>query len=283
MNINRVLRPLAAVLSGGLAGPIFAAGLAPWMAGPVTGSHGVNSDWVQVNMNWPNYQDPNPGVIDLARADQALAQFSGANPADPQAVNAGLWNTYQGVVGQINFANADFNTTVWNVNGTNVVWGDIYGTRPLAPVFAGSPDSSYQDNFVGRFNGYLYIPYSGEWNLGVLVDDGFTFTLQGADGSSLSVSRDGEAPPDVVSYSSNLQLGQGVYGYSMTGYNHLQAGVLSLEWWSRDNPTWQAVSADNFYTAVSPVPEPAEAWLLLTGLALLSLLGSRKGRRPASV
>ncbi len=282
MNINRVFLPLAAMLSGGLAGPVFAASLAPWMAGPVTGSHGVNSDWVQVNMNWPSYQDPNPGIIDLARANQALTQFSGASSTDPQAVNAGLWNTYRGVVGQINFANTDFNSTVWNVNGKSVVWGQIYGTRPLAPVFAGSPDSSYQDNFVGRFNGYLYIPYSGEWNLGVLVDDGFAFTLQGADGASMAISRDGEAPPDLVSYSSNLQLGQGVYGYSMTGYNHLEAGVLSLEWWSRDHPTWQAVSADNFYTAVSPVPEPAQAQLLLAGLGLLGLIGWRKGRRPAS-
>ena len=282
MKTARVLRPLVAMSCVGLAAPVFAASLNPWVAGPVTGTHGVQSNWVQVNLNWPGYSDPNPGVIDLARADQALAQFSGASPTDQQASNAGLWNTYQGVVGQVNFANTDFNSTVWNVNGNSVVWGQIYGTRPLAPVFAGSPDSSYQDNFVGQFNGYLYIPHGGEWNLGVLVDDGFTFTLQGANGS-LSIARDGEAPPDVVSYADNLTLGQGAYRFSMTGYNHLQAGVLSLEWWSRTDPTWQAVSADNFYTAVSPVPEPAKAGLLLAGLALLGLLQSRKERRSASV
>ncbi|MGO9443851.1 MAG: PEP-CTERM sorting domain-containing protein, partial [Thiobacillaceae bacterium] len=246
----------------------------PIIAGPVTGTNGVNSQWVQVNMNWPSYTDPNPGLVSLVRANQALVQFSGSSPTDPAAQNAGLINTYNGVVSQINFANADFNTTVWPVNGNNVVWGNIYGVRPTTPLF--SATSAYQDNFAASFNGYIYIPYSGEWNLGVLVDDGFSFTLNGANSQSLSIERDGEAPPNVVSYASNLDLAQGIYSYSMIGYNHLQAGVLSLEWWSSNDPTWKVVAGADLYTSASAVPEPPQLGLMLTALGVIAFVARKR-------
>jgi PEP-CTERM motif len=229
--------------------------LAPILPGIFSGGDGVNSDWVQVNRNWKglSYYDPSSpyyntnGINELRDHDAAMTMDRGS-----LGINQGLYNTWAGTVANINFADQVFNN----------VWGGVWGARPLAPVLM----DDYQDNFAAHFSGYLAIPVAGEYNLGVLFDDGFRFELLGGGGASVTLSKDGLNPPwDIASFTDPLLLSAGLYAFSLDSYEHWEAGVISLLW-KTNSADWSVIPDDRFFTHV---PEPATWGMLLIGLVAM--------------
>ena len=229
--------------------------LTPILPGIFSNGNGVNSDWVQVNRNWKGlsyYDASSPyyttnGINELRDQGAVMAMDRGA-----LGVDQGLYSTWTGTVANINFADQVFNN----------VWGGVWGNRPLAPVFT----DDYQDNFAAHFSGYLAIPVAGEYNLGVLFDDGFRFELLGYGGASVTLSKDGLNPPwDITSFADPLLLNAGLYAFSLDSYEHWEAGAISLLW-KTNNADWSVVPDDSFFTHV---PEPATWGMLLIGLVAM--------------
>ena len=125
---------------------------------------------------------------------------------------------------------------------------------------------SYQDNWAVRFSGYIAITDPGLYNFSVLYDDGFSFSLFGA-GGSLSLIKDGLNPRDRLGFGSDLDLLPGLYGFQLTAWERLEAGVVSLDW-LRPGGEWQPIPVSHLF---SSVPVPTTVWLLLPGLAALAL------------
>jgi len=150
--------------------------------------------------------------------------------------------------------------------------------------------------------GYLSVPTAGNYNFEMLYDDGFEFTIWGAN-TSQSLSVDGLAPrisgdgqDNRSSFASDLAMEAGLYRYDLVGYNGPRVHALRLGW---SDPTsdfdviphaylytsgkgasieaaYYAGGGDPFPSAVVPVP--AAVWLFGSGLAGLLGLASRRKR-----
>lgn len=239
--------------------------LAPILPGTFSNGDGVNSDWVQVNRNWRGlsyYDVTSPyyntnGINELRDQAAVMAMDRGA-----VGIDQGLYSTWTGTVANINFADKLFNDE----------WGSEWGVRPLAPMLK----DDYQENFAVRLNGYLAIPLAGEYNFGVLFDDGFHFELLGGGGASVDLSKDGLNPPwDIASFADPLLLGAGLYAFNLDSYEHWEAGVISLLWQSSSSD-WSVIPDDRFFTHI---PEPATWSMLLIGLVAM---GRQLARGSAS-
>lgn len=236
--------------------------------GTVGAGAGINEHWVQVTSTWegPSYNSclctdtELDGISSIADANAALGLSSGA----PGYV-AGVSGVY---AGPINYANELFNT---DPNSQ-----PQYGTGTLPPLFTSSTAGSTEINYAGNLWGYVDVPTAGLYNFGVLADDGFSFTLSGANGIGASMSLDGLNPRTYTYFNQNLSLAAGLYQYDLVGYNRLQNGVVRLLMGSATgawNPT--TIPGGDFYTSVSAVPLPASAGLF--GFGLLGLLGVAVG------
>lgn len=244
----RSILPLALLF--GLTGVAGAVALTPQYAGNFLNGDGVNSQWVQVSSNWVGATSgAGTGIRSLA--DQAA--IMGLHAGDANVVQ-----TLSRRVDQINFADQVFINT----------WGASWGTPPLAPIFHNVAGEN-QDDWASRFTGYLSVTTPGNYNLGVLYDDGFRFSLSGANGQTVSMQKDGLNPRDRLGFNENLQLTPGLYAFQLDAYEHLEAGVIQLGWWT---PTadFAVIGKQNLYSSAptSPVPEPSMLFTLLSGLAL---------------
>ncbi|MFZ5492921.1 MAG: PEP-CTERM sorting domain-containing protein [Pseudomonadota bacterium] len=228
--------------------------LNPLVGGTFLNGNGANSQWVQVPNDWrgtiygqnPDFNAWNTGIWGLEDAMLAL---------DPP--NTDVVARYQGLSGPIAFADQRYVDE----------WAPTWGTQPLAPVLDPAP-GAHQDNWAVRFTGYIAITDPGLYNFGVLYDDGFSFSLFGADGA-LSLLMDGLNPRDRLGFESDLDLLPGLYGFQLTSWERLEAGVVSLDW-VRPGGEWELIPRNHLFNAV-PVPAPAAVALLLPGLALLTL------------
>lgn len=246
------LRPLSLTLLIGLSAPVHAVPLAPQYAGTFLNGDGANSTWVQVADDWRGntYGDEPWGTGIWSLADQA--QVMGL-PGDAGAVQSVFTQ-----VSQIDFADQRFIDD----------WGATWGTPQLAPMFDNTPGEG-QDNWASRFWGYISITTAGAYNFGVLFDDGFRFSLYGADGASQSILRDGLNPRDRQGFDENLWLTEGLYAYQLDAYERLEAGAVQLSWYTPGASDWALVPQSNLYT--TPVPEPSIPVLMLAGLAAVGL------------
>lgn len=241
---------LPLVLLAGMSGAAHAIALTPQYTGTYLNGNGANSQWVQVTEDWRGATNGSEtwGTGIWGLQDQAAVM--GLHAGDANVIQ-----TFSGRVDQINFGDQRFITE----------WGSSWSTPQLAPIFNNTPDEN-QDNWASRFSGFLAITTSGDYNFGVLYDDGFRFSLTGAGGQTASLEKDRLNPRDRLGFAKNLQLTSGLYAYQLDAYERLGAGVVQLAWWTPGND-WALVPKENLFT--SPVPEPSPLLLMLAGLAMI--------------
>ncbi|MHB8741677.1 MAG: hypothetical protein ACYC9L_00995 [Sulfuricaulis sp.] len=235
--------------------------LTPIVPGVFTGGNGANSSWVQVLNNWQGpstFSQQNGGISSLQDANAALAMSSG---------DTGFLRSANAVMSDINAGNDLYNQD----------WGSSWGYANMPPLFnSGDPN---QENYAGHVWGYLSVPTAGNYNFGALYDDGFSFTIWGANGSQ-SMSVDGLNSRDRLGFASNLAMQPGLYRYDLVGYNRLQAGVLNLGWWYGPTTSdFAVIPQTDLYTA--PVSLPPAAWLF--GSGLLGLIGIARRRTAHAI
>ncbi|HEY0674765.1 MAG TPA: hypothetical protein VGD25_00990 [Immundisolibacter sp.] len=225
----------------------------PLIGGTFLNGTGASSQWTQVQDNWRGTiygQDPalnkwNTGIWGLADANQVL----GLGAGNPDVVAR-----HNGSAGPIHFADQIYLDT----------WSATWGAQDLAPVLDPAP-GSYQDNWAVRFTGYISITDPGRYNFGVLYDDGFSFNLFGANGT-LSLLKDGLNPRDRLGFDSDLDLLEGLYGFQLTAWERLEAGVVSLDW-IRPGGQWEPIPRSHLFNSI---PAPTTVLLLAPGLAMLA-------------
>lgn len=244
------VRNASLLLLAGVASTAQALPLAPQYAGTYLNGDGANSRWVQVAPDWQGTNNASQtGIWGLQ--DQAAVM-------NLQAGDAKVIQTLSERVDQINFADQVYTST----------WGSTWGTAPLAPIFDNTQGEN-QDNWASRFTGYLSITAPGDYNFGILYDDGFRFSLIGAGGQTVSLEKDGLNPRDRLGFDENLQLTSGLYAFQLDAYEHLEAGVIQLGWWT-PGADLTVIPKENLFT--SPVPEPSIPLLMLAGLAMIGWL-----------
>ncbi len=233
--------------------------ITPIVSGVFTNGDGVNSQWVQVQNDWVG-----PSAFSQA--------FGGIATLEDAAVALGV------SAGDTGFLR-DTSGVMSNINAGNDVYNDLYastwGGADMPPLFnTGDPN---QENYAGHMWGYIAVPTAGEYNFGVLYDDGFAFTIWGANTSqSMSMESDGLSPHERLGFDANLAMEAGLYRFDLVGYNRLEAGVLSLGWWYGPTTSdFATIPQDNLFT--SAVPVPAAVWLF--GSGLLGLLGIARRKK----
>ena len=272
--MNPSFLPLALALS--FSAQASALTLAPQHAGLYLDGDGTNSRWVQVAEGWRGSihagEEWGTGIWGLADHDLVMGLDQGAPKVK---------RTLETVVDEINFADQRFIEE----------WSATWGSAELVPLFHGEGrGAKAQDNWASRFWGYIAIPEAGAYNFGVLFDDGFRFTLMGANGASASIYQDGLNPRDRLGFSSDLLLDPGLYGFQLDAYERLEAGVVQLSWWTPDAVEWSVLPGSRLYTglpdrsttpSVRAVPEPPVPLLLLAGLAALGLAARQRRQRES--
>lgn len=252
MNIRQILAILYCFGVG--AGTVQAEPVAfqPLVAGLYTNGDGVNSQWVQVEVDWRGQlygsETWGTGIWGLADAVVVL----GFDASNPEVVT-----TYSGVLDQINWADKVYLDT----------WAPTWGPQQMVPFFADDA-SQYQDNYAVSFTGFISITDPGLYNFGVLFDDGFMFNLYGQ-GITINLNKDGLNPRERLGFDQDLLLEAGLYGFDLIAYERLEAGVINLSW-IQPGGEWTTIPEDHLFTTV--VPEPSNMLLILAGLGLLALL-----------
>jgi len=256
MSLSNPRNALSLLLLG-LTAPAHALPLTPQYAGLYENGDGANSRWVQVTDDWRGniYGDQPWGTGIWGLSDHT--QVMGLTNSNPFVVQ-----TLSTLVNQINFSDQRF------INE----WGVSWSTPLLAPIFNNTPGEN-QDNWASRFWGYVAITTPGAYNFGVLYDDGFRFSLFGAEGSSQSILKDGLNPRDRLGYSENLLLSAGLYGFQLDAYERLEAGAVQLAWWTPEADDWALVPQSHLFA--NPIPEPSIPMLMLAGLIAIGLVTRR--------
>ena len=264
LTIKRCLQTcLQFTLLAGIPAAAHATLLLPQYAGTFQNGDGANSQWVQVAEDWrgTTYGAEPWGTGIWSLDDQAaVMRLAAGDPFVTQTLTTR--------VDQINFGDQEFITA----------WGATWTLPMMPPIFDNAPNE-YQDNWAARFTGYIAIAKPGDYNFGVLSDDGFRFTFAGAGGTALSLQMDALNPRDRVGFDEDLQLLPGLYAYQLDAYERLEAGVIQLAWSTPDAPDFTPIPEDNLHT--NPVPEPSMSLLLLAGAGALGWHTLRRKQQAA--
>jgi len=267
---------------------------------PTGPGEGLAGAWYKVdnNAHFSNYSytETDPGSSRYGQTD-AIKNFSwgtgiwaATDIADIAASNASLVTATASSLGSVSYSNNIYNNTVTN-GGYGNRWAPDYG-RPLAPIVGGANNCSMgtdstaacagEQNYAAVFTGYLYVATAGVYDFGVFADDGFLFTLLGANNTQLVMGHNsvvGSPGRDLYSLAdtnstNGIDLGLGYYGIGLNYFNREEAGVISLGWNGPGDTAWTVINKAVLY---NNVPEPTS--IALMGLGLLGLWSARKARR----
>jgi hypothetical protein len=261
--------------------------LAPYTPGLFKAGSGIDAEFLKIHDDWRGSSVLYESDTDQLGVGVPIGSFSGGS---------GLWGLVDWRTAFLNPAQgmiqASWSQRVLSIAFADQVFNDQHGntwaTMPLLPLFEpaalqyqNQPQDLSQDNWAARFRGYIRITEAGTYNFGVLHDDGFFFTLLGADGVQATVFNDYLNPPNRKSFADALQLDVGLYAFELGAYEHLEAGAVALSW-QRNGSEWSPIPTGHLVsgTDVTPVPEPGTWALLLAGLAALAAI-SRRYRPPA--
>jgi hypothetical protein len=183
---------------------------------------------------------------------------------------AGWTSQWSGTVATINHGNENY------ANDPNGAAG--WGAADALPdgLFATGAE---QSNWAVYYNGYIRITEAGSYNFGVLFDDGFFFTLWGADGQSLSIESDFLSPRDRLGFDEDLLLSEGLYRFELGAYDRLEVGVVNLAWNRGGDGDWTTVPVEHLVDEPGKVSAPGTAAAMLAGLIGMGVFRRRRAGR----
>lgn len=253
--------------------------LIPVSTAPYVTGGGLSATWSQVRDDY--------------RFSQQMWTEAGSDPAAIGTFGwgTGIWGTVDiahvqslpndsaALIGRVNdtsavnFANLTYNMLIGD--GALGHW-EYDRQRPLAPIVQ---QTGSQTNYAASFAGFLYIPEAGAYDFSLFVDDGFVFSLMGANGmlgmerETLAGSANGR---DLFALSASngnttVMMGSGYYGIEIDYFNRLEAGVIDLALWGPQDQGWRSISTDWLFTELprNAIPEPGTLALVLLAFTAL--------------
>jgi len=241
--------------------------LGPTLPGEYAAGTGANATFIRIDGNWRDssvyWNEELIGSFGWGTGIWGLADWAAINTGGSVPIVVSL----SGVVPTIDHADAEYAGS-----GYASTWGAI-GALP-AELFAGT--TGPQNNWTAHYTGYLRITDPGDYNFGVLYDDGFFLRIFGANGATVEISSDFLSPRDRLGFASDLALNTGLYRFELGAYDRLQVGAVNLAW--MQNGRWVTVPTENLVTDPVPIPTPATAGLLLAALGALAVVRRKRKR-----
>jgi len=259
--------------------------LDPTLPGEYAAGTGANATFIRIDGNWRDSSVYwNEAAKEYANSLPGNNQRGGFQPIGSYSWGTGLWGlsdwttintggsvpivvSLSGMVPTINHADAEYAGL-----GYASTWGAI-GALP-AELFAGT--TGPQNNWTAHYTGYLRITDPGDYNFGVLYDDGFFLRIWGANGATVEISSDFLSPRDRLGFASDLALDTGLYRFELGAYDRLEVGAVNLAW--MQNGRWVTVPTEHLVTDPVPIPTPATAGLLLAALGALAVVRLKRKR-----
>jgi hypothetical protein len=259
--------------------------LDPTLPGEYAAGTGANATFIRIDGNWRDSSVYwNEAAKKYSNSHSGNNRQGGFQPIGSFSWGTGLWGladwetintggsvpivvSLSGVVPTIDHADAEYAGS-----GYASRWGAI-GALP-AGLFAGT--TGPQNNWTAHYTGYLRITDPGDYNFGVLYDDGFFLRIWGANGSIVEISSDFLSPRDRLGFASDLALDTGLYRFELGAYDRLEVGAVNLAW-LRDG-RWVTVPTEHLVTDPVPIPTPAPATLLLAALGALAVVRLKRKR-----
>jgi MYXO-CTERM domain-containing protein len=277
--------------------------LDPTLAGEYAAGTGANASFYRIDGSWTGsrvYWNESTGQYSNTPGD-GFAPI-GSHDNGPGAWGTGLWGladwravqtaanggteanapaingSWQGTVSTINQGDTQYAT---DENGA-ARWG---AADPL-PTGLFAEGGAEQDNWTAHYTGYIRITDPGDYNFGVLFDDGFFLTIWGADDQWVGIASDFLSSRDRLGFDTDLALGTGLYRFELGVYDRLQVGVANLAWQRGGDSDWTTVPTEHLVTDPIPlltvsappvaVSTPGTAAILLAGLTGLAALRRRR-------
>jgi hypothetical protein len=258
--------------------------LDPTLPGEYAAGTGANATFNRIDGNWRGSSVYwNENAKKYANSHPGNNQQGGFQPIGSFGWGTGLWGladwvtineagaapivgTWSGLVSSIDHADSEYAGS-----GYASSWGAI-GALPTGLFGSSEP----QDNWTSRYTGYLRITDPGDYNFGVLYDDGFFLRIFGANGAMVEISSDFLSPRERLGFTSDLSLDTGLYRFELGAYDRLQVGAVNLAW--MQGGRWVTVPTEHLVTDPVPIPAPATAGLLLAALGALAMVRSKRKR-----
>jgi len=258
--------------------------LDPTLPGEYAAGSGSNATFIRIDGSWRGSSVYwNENAQKFANSHPGSNQQGGFQPVGSFTWGTGLWGladwvaineagsvpivtSWTGLVATIDHADSEYAGS-----GYASTWGAI-GALPTGLFGNAEP----QDNWTSHYTGYLRITDPGEYNFGVLYDDGFFLRIWGADGSMVEISSDFLSPRERLGFDTDLLLGTGLYRFELGAYDRLEVGAVNLAW--LQDGRWVTVPTEHLVTEPVPIPTPATAGLLLAALGALAVV-RLKGKR----
>ena len=241
--------------------------LGPTLPGEYAAGTGANATFIRIDGNWRDssvyWNEELIGSFGWGTGIWGLADWAAINTGGSVPIVVSL----SGVVPTIDHADAEYAGS-----GYASTWGAV-GALP-AELFAGT--TGPQNNWTAHYTGYLRITDPGDYNFGVLYDDGFFLRIWGANGATVEISSDFLSPRDRLGFASDLALDTGLYRFELGAYDRLEVGAVNLAW--LQDGRWVTVPTEHLVTDPVPIPTPATATLLLAALGALAVVRMKRKR-----